>query len=48
MKEKTGKKDKIKQNGTGKGKKKEVKESHEIQKLINDKTVDGVWKIEVK
>ena len=49
MKEKTDKKDKAKQNSTGKGKKKEVEEkSYEIEKLINDKTVSGVWKIEMK
>ena len=48
MKEKTGKIVKAKQNGTGKGKEKKVEESYLIEKLVNDKIINGVWKIEVK
>ena len=39
---------KAKQNSTGKGKEKKVEESYVIEKLVNDKTMNGVWKIEVK
>ena len=48
MKEKTGKIVKSNQNGTGKGKEKKVEESYLIEKLVNDKTINGVQKIEVK
>ena len=32
----------------GKGKEKKVEESYLIEKLVNDKIINGVWKIEVK
>ena len=48
VKEKTSKTVKAKQNGTGKGKEKKVEESYLIEKLVNDKTMNGIWKIEVK
>ena len=39
---------KAKQNSTGKGKEKKGEEIYVIEKLVTDKTTNGVWKIEVR
>ena len=39
---------KAKQNNTGKEKEKKGEESYVIEKLVADKTTNGVWKIEVR